>query len=325
MLYLILEKDNQSGYHLLYNTEIRKIFNDHKVKFQEIQLEKDYLSKTNLERINLVQSNNEDIWLFAFAQNPLIEKVFYKPGRKFAHIHGLEALSYEPAVLHGYRLFEESLLYYYDGLFVNSEYALSIIKNSYPGLATKTFVSGFPFDSGFAEKFKNIPKDDRVVAFNQRFDTDKLHTLEVYICDRLIDSGYSILRLCSKDDYERIQWDREARNLLSEAVKMGVQVIVTNSKDDYYRNLASAKFTVTTSIADTLSLCMLEAAALGSIPVAPANGPFKEYIDNKNLYNPYNIDQLLNIIEHSNKSAVDLEKYSPEKVFGIYMDSMGVK
>jgi len=324
MLYLILERESEFGYHSTYNTELRRYLDSHNIKFKEINLEKDYFCQTNLDSINSIQSSNEDIWLFSYAQNPLINKVLDKPGRKFAHIHGLEALLYEPAVLHGYRLYEEILLYYYDGLFVNSDYAYSVIKKSYPVAAAKTTVTGFPFDVSFAERFKHIEKNEKVIAFNQRFDMDKLHMLEVYICEELIDLGYTVMHICSKGEYERIQWDREAKNLLNEAVKMGVQVLVTKSKDDYFEKLAKAKFTITTSIADTLSICMLEAAALGSISIAPNIGPFPEYICPENLYRPFNVEQIIDIVKKCKNTSVNLAEYSPEKVFGIYMKCMGV-
>ena len=77
--------------------------------------------------------------------------------------------------------FEEILLHYYDGLFLNSDYAYSVIKKSYPVAAEETTVTGFPFDVSFAERFKHIEKNEKVIAFNQRFDMDKQHMLEVYI------------------------------------------------------------------------------------------------------------------------------------------------
>ncbi len=324
MLYLILESDNGSGYHYTYNNELRKYLQQNNIKFIEIPLESRHLCQTNLDRINSIKSSNEDIWLFSYAQNPLINIVLLKPGKKFCHIHGLEALAYEPAVLHGYRLYEEVLLYNYDGLFVNSKWAYSVIEKAYPGLASKTQVTGFPFDINFAQRYKGIGKDDKTIAFNQRFDMDKLHMLEVYICEKLIDLGYTVMHICSKGEYERIQSDRESRNLLSEAVKMGVQLLVTKSKDDYYEKLSRAKFAVTTSIADTLSICMLEAAALGAIPVAPNFGPFPEYIPSESLYKPFNVDQIIDIIRRGKNPRVNLERYKPDNVFGIYMKSMGV-
>ncbi len=324
MLYLVIEPDNGYCYHYTYNNELKKYLSLHNIQFSEVIIEKDYLCQANIDKVNSIQSKSDDIWLFSYAQNPLIEKVYLKPGRKFAHIHGLEALLYEPAVLHGYRLYEEVLLYFYDGLFVNSEWAYSVIKKAYPGLTSKTTVTGFPLDVSFAEKFKHIEKENNTIAFNQRFDMDKLHMLEVYLCEKLIDLEYTVFHICTKAEYERIQSDRESRNLLSQAVKMGVQVLVTESKEDYYEKLAKAKFTVTTSIADTLSLCILEAAALGSIPIAPDLGPFSEYIPAENLYRPFNLEQLIDKVKNENNVSINFEKYSPEKVFGNYMNCMGV-
>ncbi len=324
MLYLVIEPDNGNGYHYTYNNELKKYLDLHNIQFMEIAVEKDYLCQANIDKVNSIQSKSDDIWLFSYAQNPLIEKVYLKPGRKFAHVHGLEALLYEPAVLHGYRLYEEVLLYFYDGLFVNSEWAYSVIKKAYPGLTAKTIVTGFPLDVSFAEKFKHIEKENKTIAFNQRFDMDKLHMLEIYLCEKLIDLGYTIFHICTKAEYERTQSERESKNLLIQAVKMGVQVLIAESKDDYYEKLAKAKFTVTTSIADTLSVCVLEAAALGSIPIAPDLGPFSEYIPAENLYKPFNVEQLIDKVMHENRVFVNLEKYSPEKVFGYYMKCMGV-
>ncbi|ACL77099.1 hypothetical protein [Ruminiclostridium cellulolyticum] len=324
MLYLILDPDNELGYHATYNTALRQYLHSHNIEFTEINIDKDYLSQNNFDRINSIQSRSDDLWLFSYAQNPLINYMFLKPGKKYAHIHGLEASLYEPAVLHGYQLNESIVLYYYDGLFVNSNWAYSIMKKSYPVAAAKTVVTGFPFDIKFAERFRNIEKDDKTIVFNQRFDMDKLHILEVYISEKLIDLGYKVLHICSKNEYERIQWDRESKFLLKEAEKMGVQVLITNTKDDYFEKLARAKYTITTSIADTLSICMLEAGALGSILVAPNIGPFSEYINPKNLYMPYNEDQLIDIVQNCSNTSVDLEKYAPERVFEIYMKSMGV-
>ncbi len=163
-----------------------------------------------------------------------------------------------------------------------------------------------------------------MIVFNQRFSIDKLHIIEVYLIDILISRGFQVLHLSSEESAKQIMSDRESRALLKRALKQGLQFQVCTTKDEYYRSLAKSSTLISTSIADTLSIATLEAAALDVVPIAPKWGPFPEYLNPENLYRPYNINQIIEMTASPPKNKVDLQKYKPEKVVDIYIKTMGV-
>ncbi len=325
MLYLVTQPDNDFSYEKMQNNTIRQYLRYSKILYREINLEPDPFSKHNLSKINLSYSTPKDIWFLTFAQNPLIEVIAKKPGRKFAHVHGLEAALYEPAVLSRCYLNEEQRLNQYDGIFVNSEWAYSIIGQNYPYLSNKTHVTGFPFNPIYMDPYRNLAKIDNLIIFNQRFSYEKLHILEAYLADKFIKHGYRVAHICSPKEYARIQYDRESRVLLNEFSSKGLEVIIANSKREYYEKLAQASIAITTSMCDTLSVSMLEAIELGLIPIAPDYGPFREYIHPDNLYRPYNIDEITNkVIAHPVRPS-SIYKYYADNVIKMYLEKMGLR
>lgn len=325
MFYLVTQPDNEFSYQKMHNSTIRQYLNYLKILYREINLDADPFSRHNLSKINMSYSKREDIWFLTFAQNPLIDIISKKPGKKFAHVHGLEAGLYEPAVLSGCSLNEEQRLSCYDGIFVNSDWAYSVISKNYPHLAYKTFITGFPFNPGYMEQYKNSAKIDNFIIFNQRFSYEKLHILEVYIADKLIKLGYRVAHICSPIEYDRIQCDRESRVLLNEFSNKGLEVIVANTKNEYYEKLSKASIAITTSLSDTLSVSMLEAIELGLVPIAPDLGPFREYIHPDNLYRPYNIDEIIRKVAERPVRPHNIYKYNADNVMKIYLEKMGLK
>jgi hypothetical protein len=324
LIFFVTEPESEGSYFKTYNNAVRNELNRRGISFYEVALTGPYLDKENMKRLSSINSRPNDVWLMAYAHNPVINYISSKLGRKFGHVHGLEASLFEPAFLQGYSLNEEIVFSLYDGLFVNSRWAWRLIAQSYPEFASKTFVSGFPFDPGWLSKYKNVPKKRRLIAFNQRFSLDKLHIIEVYLSELLVKRGYDVIHLCPESDLKRIASNREARVLFREAQKRGLKFIINNTKDEYYTKLAEAEVLITTTLADTLSVGTLEAAALGVIPILPDWGPFPEYLSPKNLYPPYNIKRVLNLVASPPKTAVRFDKYLPEKVIGTYLSFMEV-
>lgn len=324
MLYFLTEQENEGGYFKIYNNNIRKLLNKREIPYKEIILYSNEFNK-NISLIKQLKSDANDIYLLSYAHNPIINYLKFLPGKKFAHAHGLEASIFEPAILLGYELNEEEAFSIYDGIFVNSSWAKSIIIDRYPAFEKKIIVSGFPFDPDDLKEYKSIKKEENLIVFNQRFALDKLHIIEIYLSEILTNQGFKVMHLLPQDDLIRIGRDREARVLYKEGMKRGVVFNSSKNKGEYYSKLAKAKYIITTPIAETLSLGVLEGAALDVNPIAPDWGPFPEYLNPTSLYPPYNIDKILNILTTNNYSfGVSFNNYLPHKVFKIYKDAMGV-
>jgi hypothetical protein len=319
----LTEPENEGGYFKIYNKSIRILLDKKETPYKELILQGNEINR-NLSLMKEIKSDKNDIFLLSYAHNPIINFLKYLPGKKFAHAHGLEASIFEPAILLGYELNEEEVFSIYDGIFVNSSWARSIIIGKYPSLAGKIIVSGFPFDPDDLKEYKEIKKEENLIVFNQRFALDKLHIIEVYLGEILVKQGFKVMHLLPHDDILRIGRDREARVLYEEGTKRGLTFNSSKNKGDYYSKLAKAKYVITTPMAETLSLCILEGAALNAIPIAPDWGPFPEYLNPSNLYPPYNIDKILKILTNTHSFGVSFHNHLPHKVFNIYLDAMGV-
>ena len=322
MLYFVTEPETANNYFGTYHAALRSEFNKRSIPYREIAL---VGSPYTLARtLSTVRSRPHDTWLMSYAHNPKIEYIAQKPGRKFAHAHGLEASLFEPATLEGYALNEARAFAHYDAVFVNTDWARDLVMVRYPDLNSEVVVSGFPFDPRLLEDFLHVPKIEDLIVFNQRFALDKLHVLEVYLAERLISEGYQVIHLLPRKSFDHIQGERESRVLFRQGKLRGLKFVINDTKAEYYENLARAQILITTPVADTLSVGTLEAAALGVIPIAPNWGPFPEYLRPGNLYPPYNVAKIMERVAKPPGCRVDWQQFMPEKVVDIYLETMGV-
>ena len=322
MLYFLTEPETENNYFGTYNAALRSEFKKRRIPYREIAL---YGSPYTLARtLSTVRSRPHDTWLLSYAHNPKIEYIAHKPGRKYAHAHGLEASLFEPAVLEGYALNEARAFSHYDAVFVNTNWARSLVVKRYPGLSADVVASGFPFDPGLLHDFLHVPKTGNLIAFNQRFALDKLHILEVHLAEKLISEGYHVIHLCPRKSFDHLQGERESRALFRQGKLRGLEFVINDTKTEYYENLARAQLLITTPVADTLSVGTLEAAALQAIPIAPDWGPFPEYLPPGNLYPPYNIAAIMERVANPPGCKVTWEQFLPEKVVDTYLETMGV-
>ncbi len=326
MLYLVTQPDNEFSYQKMQNNSLRQYLKYYKISFREICLEStDCITNDTKNKIALSYSTPKDTWFITYAQYPVIDLISTKPGRKFAHIHGIEAFLYNPAVPLKYPQYQDTKLRMYDGIFVNSVWSHSLIAQSYPDIAHKTYISGFPINPRYFDPYRNITKIENLVIFNQRFSYKKLNILEAYLTDKLIGAGYRVMHLCSRCSYQELQNNIELRNMMNEYIKRGLELTVSSTERDYYEKLAHGSILITTAIWDTLSIETLEAIELGLIPIAPDTGPFKEYLHPDNLYRPYNVDDILSKVYARPVRPSNINKYYVNNVIKIYFEKMGLK
>ncbi len=321
VLYFLTEPETEGSYFGMYNSVVRSQLRTWSVSFGEIPLADPEAAR---ERIEGISSEDDDTWLFSYAHNPIGEHVASKKGRRYAHVHGLEASLYEPAVLEGYSLNEEEALNRFDAVFVNSRWAKGLIETAYPDLGCEVVVSGFPFNVYSLQRYRAGERRRRLVVFNQRFALDKLHILEVHIAEMLNHMGYKTAHLISQEAFRRNMRYRQRRVLMREGYRRGLRFVISATKAEYYRHLAGAGIMITTPLADTLSVATLEAAALGVIPIVPDWGPFPEYVPPANRYPPYNIDAIIKRVAEPPASTADIRRYLPSRVVHTYLVTMGV-
>jgi hypothetical protein len=67
---------------------------------------------------------------------------------------------------------------------------------------------------------------------------------------------------------------------------------------------------------------MLEAIYMGAIPVAPRNLSFPEFVHADNLYTPYDIQEMIDIIKKRPVREHGILKYSKDIIIGKYLNEM---
>jgi pantothenate synthetase len=106
--------------------------------------------------------------------------------------------------------------------------------------------------------------------------------------------------------------------------KIGMEFVYNPTKEMYHQNLAKASFVVTTSISDMLPNSMLEAIYVGAVPVAPRNLCFPEFIHPDNLYTPYDLQEIIDIIVKKPVRQHDIMKYSKDIIIERYLNEMNI-
>ncbi|MGE5561549.1 MAG: hypothetical protein ACM3XN_10975 [Chloroflexota bacterium] len=259
-------------------------------------------------------SSEDDVWLVAWAQSPVVELIRNKPGRKYGFAAGLTAIPFEPARLWGHLLHERERLGCYDGIFLPSEWSAAQARNHYPELGRRLIVTGFPVDFEALFPYRWEQKIDRLVVFNQRFATEKLPALEIQLAHRLIARGHRVWHLTEQPPAAIARQGPEIARLLAAAHDAGVRIVYNPTKHIYYRRLAMAQAVVTTSLADTLSVSLIEGIALGAAPVAPRAMVFPEYVHDDNLYSPYDLDEIERLAIDPPQRRHDIYRYCKQRV-----------
>ncbi len=296
------------------------------ISFSEIPPFDWYSTDIPLQEIRNIRSNSQDAWFLSWAQSPMIEEIKDKPGRKYGYVVGLTAMPFEPAVLieaaDGLR--ERYRLSLYDKILVTSQWCKTCLCRSYPELADQVIVTGFPFDFQIYEPYRGIQKEEKLVVFNQRFALEKLHVLELEVARRLVDRGYRVQHLSGSRASQLIEQDKTIGPLLDIAEEVGVEFIFNPTKDKYHRRLSSASVVVTTSLADMLPSSMIEAIYLNVVPVAPASMCFSEFIHRDNLYTPYDVEEVVSIVDSAPERRHHVDQYHHQTVVGRFLEEIFV-
>ncbi|MGI6129020.1 MAG: hypothetical protein ACOYEO_02850 [bacterium] len=285
----------------------------------------DYTSpsiRETITELQTVQSTPEDIWFFSVAQNPAIELVEHKPGRKFANISNLSCFPYDPARLEGVDMQEDKRFGYYDKLFCNSRWAQEAAAQTYPHHRPRLVYTGFPLDFSRYEKYWSVPKQPNLVVFNQRFSWERLPLIEIELARRLIAQKYEVKHLFAPVAGSKVSADPRLQQLAIIAQSTGLKFIPNPTKKEYLQNLSRAAVVVTTSICDNLSVAMLEAIALGAIPVAPKAMAFPEFIHPDNLYPPYDLACIEQLVIEQPQRPHTIDQYGHELVLAKYLACM---
>lgn len=274
-----------------------------------------------LREIQFIRSTEQDIWLLAWAQNPVIDMIGHKPGRKFGHVHGLQCFAFDPSVLSGVDLEEANRFSHYDRIFVNSEWSLTNAIRAYPQHAAKFTVTGFPMDYEALDAFKGSPKEEALIVFNQRFALERMPTLVVELASRLRHEGYRVVQLLGERTENISKRNPDLGKLLRVGQRVGLEFVYNPSKAEYLSRLARASVVITTSLCDNLPVSMLEAIYLDVVPVAPKAMCFSEFIHSDNLYSPYCIDEILAIVRRAPVRPHRFEQYAKHRVMSAYLDA----
>ncbi|MCF6093315.1 glycosyltransferase [Microaerobacter geothermalis] len=259
------------------------------------------LSPDEEDFILSISSRDEDIWFIAWVYHPIMKKLQFKKGKKVSRIAGLACNPFEKAFIYGFDIKdalkgEEYFFSLYDVILFNSHYGLEMAAKQYPRLSHKFFYVGRPTDFERLSPYKAETKKEKTIAINHRFSIEKMAIIELELSKQLIDKGYTVYHFMGpeqKSDSAIFQ------TLIDMAEKNGVQFLVTTKKEDYYRLLSQCSMVVSTSMSDMLPMSMFEAIYLGLIPIAPNHLSFTEFIHKDNLYEPFDLKQIIGIIEKS--------------------------
>ncbi len=309
MLFFVTENTPQTRRLEIYQRTVREELRDRGIAYREISVTEGF----DGERLGS-KSNRQDIWFFADINNPFFSRTSTLSGEVLVSVHSPNHITERNI----------QLLKTCSKFFVDSSWSVKRICERYPVLGKKSVISGFPFSRCKLEDLDTVKTEEDLVIFNQHFCADRLHVLQVWLTQKLADENYRIHHLCHKNSLKEIWHDREARVLLREARKRGLQLVICNDDKQYYDHLTRGAILTSTWIHGGLSVGILEAAALGVTPLAPAYGPYLEYLPEQNLYSPYNLDHLMNKIYSPPPSPERLNLTNPATVVDTYIKAMEI-
>ena len=322
MIYFITYPDSERHWQGMYNDAVTGELAAQGLPCQKIVV--DFFSPgcpAVLRDIQFINSTSGDISLFSWAQNPVIEIVEQKPGRKFGHVHGLGCFVFEPSVLLGVDLNEDTRFGYYDRIFLNSDWSYQNATLAYPRHRHRFVITGFPMDYTKLDPYKGVRKDENLVVFNQRFALERNPTLVVELARLLTREGYRVMHLSGESAEMVASRYPDLGRLLRAGRRAGLEFAYNPTKDEYHKRLAAASVVITTSLCDNLPVAMLEAIHLSVVPVAPRAFCFPEFVHPDNLYAPYLLDEIVQIVRAAPQREHRIAQYSKEVVIQKYVQA----
>ncbi len=324
MLYFMGYNDSTGNWTGNFTEAVKNGLQRRQVEFQELPPFDWQSTNPPINYYLSIDSCPDDVWFIGWAQSPIIELIHDKPGMKIGMVVGLTAMPFEPAVLweaeHG--LQEAKRLSLYDKIFANSHWCSECICNAYPHLADRVAVTGFPIDYSVYAGFRDVPKDPKLVVFNQRFALEKLHIIELQVAQRLVRAGWTVQHLSGITEPVLAGMSRSMRPLLEVAGRIGLEFKYNATKEQYHDNLARASVVITTSIADMLPSSLIEAIYMGARPVAPNSQCFPEFVHKDNLYPPYDIDEIVTAVNEGPAREHPIHRYDKDVVIRRFLDEM---
>lgn len=241
-------------------------------------------------------------------------------GKIFAHVHTLPGDMFEPYMFK-HPDFEviDTYLQYMTAAFFNSRFQVSCAvarKLMPPSIAR---VTGFPVDGAMLAQYRG-ERDDRLVVFNQRLSLEKNPTLLCLVAEDLVRRGYRVEVLQG----DLIDFDGALVAYRNSLRRAGAEVRVVD-KQAYWRTLGRAKVVVHCSAFDSFSVAAAEAVILGAELVAPRSMCYPELFPRARLYEPYAIQQIVELVVDASKAAPTehpTQAWDKQAVFARYHDEL---
>ncbi len=297
-----------------YQEAVHTSLSERNVSFRSIPM-------ANL-RETVPRLKESDALLFPDAAHPLVLATAKGPARVYAHLHSLQSIQRQKPhrqadicrVVSGC-----------DAVFVSSDWDREMVTRQCPKVhQDRVIVSGYPFDPSSAEKYRSKCTDSNLVIFAQKFCADNLNVLETSLAEFLTERSYRVQHISRIQTLAELWRDREARILLREARLRGLQLVVCTDKAEYFERISRGAILISSWINGGLPVETLESSALGTTPLAPRRGPIAEFLPRQNLYPPYNLGKLSDMIT-SPPPVPQLPKMSdPARVVDIYCQTMEV-
>ncbi len=320
MIYFLTYPESEGHWQGMYNEAVTSELARCGLEYRKIVV--DYFSPschTVLNEVQYIRSKVDDVWLLAWAQNPLIELIEHKPGLKCGHVHGLCCFPFEPAVLAGVDLKEKTRFGYYDCLFLNSRWSYENAMRAYPEHAHRFVITGFPMDYGKLDPYRETPKEQDLVVFNQRFALERAPSLVIELARLLGQKGYRVRQLSGEPESRIAARSPDLGRLLRAGRAVGLDFVFNATKDEYHHRLAQASVVITTSLCDNLPVALLEAIYLGLVPAAPRSLCFPEFVHPDNLYAPFHLEQVVNLVVDRPVRPHAVTQFAKEKVMARYI------
>ncbi len=334
MLLVVGEKSLMGGYMTSFVRALCGELERRGIAYRNVQLGPGTFGSAEINALRRLRPTGADTWFLCYAQSHAIDYIRWLPGKKYAHVHGLFALPYEPSRLEGYNLEEPSRLSQYDGLFVNTQFAREVILKQYPNLRGTVTVSGFPAPFDEINPHRRTRRDAGLVVINQRFALDKCHILKVELAQSFIRNGLKVKQLLPGTEERFVKHaDVETRSLFRSARELGIRFVFSGRKSDYYRELAGAGCSVQMSLSETLSVATRESLYLGVPALVPDMEPFRDYVPGALRYPPYNLEEVERLVgslrrkdvrevDNLNELGSVFEFHHPQNVVTRYLTRM---
>jgi hypothetical protein len=245
-------------------------------------------------------------------------------GKIFAHVHTLPGNMFEPYMFK-YPDFEviDTYLNRMAAAFFNSRFQMLGAVSRKLIDASTARVTGFPIDGAMLTKYRGAPgeRDDRLVVFNQRLSLEKNPTLICLVTEELVRRGYRVEVLQG----DLIDFDGALTSYLNTLRRAGAEVRVVD-KETYWRTLGRAKVVIHCSAFDSFSVAAAEALILGAELVAPRSMCYPELFPRARLYEPYAIQQIVQMVVDASKAGADADHttraWDKHAVFARYHDEL---